>query len=116
MRAKRLPLAPLHESRAQADQSVLGEQSAEPVSRVGSEPRRSLTRGQSQHPPGVRRRQSATVAGPKRSTPLDVGHGNDGDGTKLARSQVAGPDEVIDSPRADTQPLRGLRDREVAPW
>src|SRR3990172_8691355 len=101
MSAKGLPFAPFHESGAQADKSVLGEQSAEPVSRVGTEPRRSLARGQSQHPPGVRRRQPATVAGPKRSTPLDVGHGNNGDRTKLARSQVAGPDEVIDTSRAD---------------
>ena len=116
MRAKGLPFAPFHESGAQADQSVFGEQSAKPVSSVWSEPRRSLTRGQSQDPPGVRRRQPATVAGPKRSTPLDVDHGDDGAGTEPARSQVAGPDEVIDSPRADAQPFRGLRDGEVASW
>ena len=42
MRAKDLPFAPFDESGAQADQSMLGEQSAEPVSRVGSEPRRPL--------------------------------------------------------------------------
>jgi hypothetical protein len=33
MGAKRLPLAPLHESGAQAGQSVFGEQLAEPVAR-----------------------------------------------------------------------------------
>ncbi len=113
MSAKGLPLTPFHESGAQADQFVFGEQSAEPVSRIRSEPWRPLARGQGQDPPGVRRRQPAAVAGPKRSTPLDVGHGNNGDGTKLTRSQVAGPDEVIDTSRADAQPLRGLRDGEI---
>ena len=114
MSAKGLPLTPFHQSGAQVDKSVFGEQSAEPVSRVGSEPRRPLARGKGQDPPGVRRRQAASVARFERSTPLDVGHGDDGDGTKLARSQVAGPDEVIDTSRADAQPFRGLRDGEMA--
>ena len=116
MSAKRLPFAPVHESSAEGDQSVFGEQSAEPVSRVGSEPRRPLARGKGEDPPGVRRRQAASVARFERSTPLDVGLGNDGDDTKPARSQVAAPDEVIDTSRADAQPVRGLRDGEMASW
>ncbi len=104
MSSKRLQAAPVDESGTEGGEPLLGQQSAEPVSRVGSEPRSLLTRGQCKHSPSVRRRQSAAVTGPEPSTPLDFNRGDHGDRTDLARSQVAGPDQVIHSSRADAQP------------